>query len=73
MTDPDRPAPPREGAPEPGDGDSAPRDPLADRAGETSGVESPGGTASEDPDGLDQSVGREDAGQGEARSRDGAI
>lgn len=75
MTDPNRP--PRTVSPDGGasgseDPDSAaPRDPTAGRAGEAAGVESPGGGA--DPDALDQSVGREDAGQGDARTRDGAI
>ncbi|MDP3801285.1 hypothetical protein [Brevundimonas sp.] len=73
MTDPDRLTPARKGASEPVDRNAAPRDPIAGRAGEASGVESPGGSAEGDPDALDQSVGREDGGQGDARSRDGAI
>ncbi len=52
---------------------AAPRDPLAVRDRETSGVESPGGSSGADPDALDQSVGRGEAGQGDARTRDGAI
>ncbi len=77
MTDPNRP--PRTGSPDgAGSGPvdphpAAPRDPTAVRDRETSGVESPGGGGGADPDGLDQSVGREDAGQGDARTRDGAI
>jgi hypothetical protein len=61
MSDPNRPNPTPKG-------DSEPRDPIADRAGEASGVESPGTGAEEDPDALDQTVGR-----GDARSGDGAI
>lgn len=73
MTDPNRPTPTRKGGSDPGGRDSAPRDPIADRTGEASGVESPGSGAGEDPDALDQSVGREDVGPGDARSREGAI
>ncbi len=81
MTDPDRPTPPRNGDGPADNGGSgpeehspaAPRDPTAGRAGESSGVESPGGSTGADPDALDQSVGRRDAGQGDARTRDGAI
>lgn len=75
MTDPNRP--PRTVSPDgggsgPEDPDSAaPRDPAAARAGETVGIESPGGGG--DPDALDQSVGRDEAGPGDARTRDGAI
>lgn len=61
MSDPNRPNPTPKG-------DSTPRDPIADRAGEASGVESPAAGGERDPDGLDQTVGREDAGNG-----DGAI
>lgn len=78
MTDPNRPTPPRNGD---GPSDSgpeehsapAPRNPTAERDAEASGVESPGRGGGADPDGLDQSIGREDAGQGDARTRDGAI
>ena len=78
MSDPNRPKPTQTGdaafggpATRPGDGEpAAPRDPVADRdATGPSGGESTRG----DPDALDQSVGREDAGQGDARTRDGAI
>ncbi|MDZ4113644.1 MAG: hypothetical protein U1E18_29170 [Brevundimonas sp.] len=82
MTDTNRPTPAQTGdaasggpetrpaGPEP----AAPRDPTAERtANAATDVESPGGGAGADPDGLDQSVGREDAGQGDARTRDGAI
>ena len=58
----------------PGAEPATPRDPTAERtANAASDVESPGGGAGGDRDGLDQSVGREDAGQGDARTRDGAI
>lgn len=73
MTDAERPDPaPTEPETRPAQ-PAVPRDPTAKRdpAG-SSGVESPGG-GDADPDGLDQSVGREDAGQGDARTRDGAI
>lgn len=53
---------------------ATPRDPVAERTvNATSDVESPGGGADGDRDGLDQSIGREEAGQGDARMRDGAI
>lgn len=77
MTDPNRP--PRTGSPDGGGSglenpdSAAPRDPTAGRDAEASGVESPGGGGGADPDGLDQSVGRGDAGQGDARTRDGVI
>ena len=61
MSDPNRPNPTPKG-------DSTPRDPIADRAGASSGVESPGAGGERDPDGLDQTVGR-----GDARSGDEAI
>ena len=81
MTDPNRPTPPRNGDGPSDNGGSGPpeaspavpRDPTARRAGEGSGVESPGGSTGADPDALDQSVGRGDGGQGDARTRDGAI
>ena len=63
MSDPNRPNPTPKG-------DSTPRDPIADRAGEASGVESP--AAGGDPDALDQTVGRGGP-QGDARRRDGGI
>ncbi|GLS00765.1 hypothetical protein GCM10007859_07730 [Brevundimonas denitrificans] len=76
MTDPNRPprtVSPDGGSSGPEDPDSAaPRDPAADRTGEAAGVESSGGGGG-DPDALDQSVGRDEAGQGDARTRDGAI
>lgn len=80
MTDPDRPKPARTGDASGGSpadpkspGSAVPHDPIAVRDGEASGVESPGGGSSADPDALDQSVGRGDGGQGDARTRDGAI
>lgn len=77
MTDAHRPTPAQSGdtapdGPEPRDATSEPaavRDPTAGRdASRPSGLESSGGGAGSDPDALDQSVGRGDAGQG-----DGAI
>jgi hypothetical protein len=60
---------PRPATPEP----AALHDPAAGReANNSAGVESPGGGAG-DPDALDQSVGRGDARQGDARTRNGAI
>lgn len=81
MTDPNRPTPPRNGdGPSDNEGSgpqehspAAPHDPTAGRTGEASGVENPGGSAGADPDALDQSVGHGDSGEGDARTRDGAI
>jgi len=78
MTDPNRPTPAPDG--DAGTGATDPRsasdevavahDPLAE--GHDSGAF--GGVRSgADPDGLDQSVGRESGDQGDARTRDGAI
>jgi hypothetical protein len=76
MTDPDRsplPVPPDGGGSGPEDPDAAaPRDPIAGRSGEAAGLES-SSAGGGDPDALDQSVGREEGGQGDARTRDGAI
>jgi len=79
MSNPNRPRPAQTGdaafggpATRPVDGEPAAtsRDPVADPdTSRPSGGESKRG----DPDALDQSVGREDAGQGDARTRDGAI
>lgn len=77
MTDPNNrtPAPDGGSTDEPNtrpasDEATAPHDPIADRdAGVTSGGEAGGA----DPDALDQSLGRGAAGQGDARTRDGAI
>lgn len=53
---------------------AAPRDPIAQRTSNAaSDVESASAGADGDRDGLDQSVGREAVGQGDARTRDGAI
>lgn len=68
MTDPNHPSSTRKGGPNP-----PLRDPIADREGEDSSIESSDDGGGGDPDALDQSVGREDAGQGDSRSRDGAI
>ena len=82
MTDSHRPTPAQTGDAPAGGPETRPagaepaatRDPTAERtANAASDVESPGGGAGGDRDGLDQSVGREDAGQGDARTRDGAI
>lgn len=75
MTDPHRPTPTPKISPDGGeDHDPAsPGDPTAARAEEASGLESASGRGGADPDALDQSIGREDAGPGDARTRDGAI
>lgn len=67
MSDPNRPTPTPVGG-----ADTRPRDPVADRTEASPGGESPDAGAGEDPDALDQSVGR-GGGEGGARSRDGAI
>lgn len=78
MTDSNGPKPARTGdaatgapATRPANREPAPpRDPTAERnADGASGGESTRG----DPEALNQSVGREEAGQGDARTRDGAI
>lgn len=78
MTDPNRPTPAPEGGAATGgpntrpatDEAAAAHDPIAGR-GESGAFD--GGRSSADPDALDQSVGRDDGDQGDARTRDGAI
>lgn len=60
MTDPNRP--------KPAETEDAANGESADRAGASGGE-----STRPDPDALDQSVGREDAGQGDARTRNGAF
>jgi hypothetical protein len=78
MTDPNRPTPAPEGGTATGgpgarpatDEATAAHDPIAERS-ESGAFDA--GHASADPDALDQSVGRDDGDQGDARTRDGAI
>lgn len=78
MTDPNRPTPAQTGdaatggreTRPPDRGSAAPNDPIAAPDGAST---SAGEAAREDPDALDQSVGRGDVGQGDAMTRDGAI
>lgn len=75
MTDPNRPPPAPEGGTPTGGPDTRPATDEG-TAVIAEGSESrafDGGRSSADPDALDQSVGRDDGGHGDARTRDGAI